>query len=92
VAKAFWYIILPLTRPIAAAIVILTLINTWNDYLLPLVFLQTPATQTVTLLPQFFISEFSDDQTKVVARPDRGSPEVIPLHHTDHAPEGEPIA
>lgn len=58
---------MPLTRPIAAAIVILTLINTWNDYLLPLVFLQTPATQTVTLLPQFFISEFSDDQTKVVA-------------------------
>ena len=67
VAKAFWYIILPLTRPIAAAIVILTLITTWNDYLLPLVFLQTPATQTVTLLPQFFVSEFSDDQTKVVA-------------------------
>jgi multiple sugar transport system permease protein/raffinose/stachyose/melibiose transport system permease protein len=67
VTKAFWYIILPLTRPIAAAIVILTLINTWNDYLLPLIFLQTPATQTVTLLPQFFVSEFSDDQTKVAA-------------------------
>jgi raffinose/stachyose/melibiose transport system permease protein len=67
VTKAFWYIILPLTRPIAAAIVILVLINTWNDYLLPLIFLQTPATQTVTLLPQFFVSEFSDDQTKVAA-------------------------
>lgn len=67
VPKAFWHIILPLTRPIAAAIVVLTLIAAWNDYLLPLIFLQTPSVQTITLLPQFFVSEFSDDQTKVVA-------------------------
>ena len=66
-ALIFWRIILPLTRPIAAAIVILTLIGAWNDYLLPLVFLQTPATETITLLPSYFVSEFSDDQTKVVA-------------------------
>jgi len=66
-AVIFWRIILPLTRPIAAAIVILTLIGAWNDYLLPLVFLQTPGTETITLLPTFFVSEFSDDQTKVVA-------------------------
>lgn len=66
-AVIFWRIILPLTRPIAAAIIILTLIAAWNDYLLPLVFLQTPSTQTITLLPSFFVSEFSDDQTKVVA-------------------------
>jgi multiple sugar transport system permease protein/raffinose/stachyose/melibiose transport system permease protein len=66
-ALIFWRIILPLTRPIAAAIIILTLIAAWNDYLLPLVFLQTPSTQTITLLPSFFVSEFSDDQTKVVA-------------------------
>ncbi|MGH3166190.1 MAG: carbohydrate ABC transporter permease, partial [Trebonia sp.] len=50
-ARIFWNIVLPLTRPIAAAIIILTLIGAWNDYLLPLVFLQSPATQTITLLP-----------------------------------------
>jgi raffinose/stachyose/melibiose transport system permease protein len=66
-ARIFWRIILPLTRPIAAAIIILTLIGAWNDYLLPLVFLQTTATETITLLPSYFVSEFSDDQTKVVA-------------------------
>jgi multiple sugar transport system permease protein/raffinose/stachyose/melibiose transport system permease protein len=66
-ARIFWNIIVPLTRPIAAAIVILTLIGAWNDYLLPLVFLQTPGTETITLLPSFFVSEFSDDQTKVAA-------------------------
>ncbi len=30
-------------------------------------FLQKPSTQTMTLLPSFFVSEFSDGQTKVVA-------------------------
>jgi raffinose/stachyose/melibiose transport system permease protein len=64
---AFRYIILPMTRPIAAAIVVLTLIGAWNDYLLPLVLIQDPAKQTITLLPQFFVSQFSNDQTKVLA-------------------------
>src|SRR5579872_7261186 len=53
-ARIFWHIIVPL-------------IGAWNDYLLPLVFLQTPGTETITLLPSFFVSEFSDDQTKVAA-------------------------
>ncbi len=30
-----WYILHPMARFIAAAIVILTLIGAWNDYLLP---------------------------------------------------------
>jgi ABC-type glycerol-3-phosphate transport system permease component len=63
----FWYVVLPLTKPIAAAIIVLTLLAAWNDYLLPLVFLQDPSTQTITLLPQFFESEFTNDQTKVLA-------------------------
>lgn len=65
--QAFRAIIVPLARPIAAAIVILTLISTWNAYLLPLVFLQDPSTQTITLVPQLFISQFTNDQTKVLA-------------------------
>lgn len=65
--KIFWNIILPLTKPIAAAIVVLTLINSWNSYLLPLVLLQDPNKQVVTLLPQFFVSAYTNDQTKVLA-------------------------
>ena len=67
VFQAFRFIILPMTHPIAAAIVVLTLITAWNSYLLPLVLLQDPAKQTVTLLPQYFVSQFSNDQTKVLA-------------------------
>jgi raffinose/stachyose/melibiose transport system permease protein len=65
--RGFWYLVIPLTRPIAAAIVIFTLIGSWNDYLLPLVFLQDPTTETITLIPQFFVGEFTNDQTKVLA-------------------------
>lgn len=67
ILKTFWYIILPLTKPIASSIIVLTLINSWNAYLFPLLFLQSPEMQTVTLLPQFFQGEFTNDQTKILA-------------------------
>lgn len=65
--RTFWYVILPLTKPIASAVIMLTLINSWNSYLLPLLFLQSPSMQTVTLLPQYFQGEFTNDQTKILA-------------------------
>jgi raffinose/stachyose/melibiose transport system permease protein len=63
----FRHLVVPLTRPIAAAVLIFTLIGAWNDYLMPLVFLQTQSMQTITLVPQFFVGEFNNDQTKILA-------------------------
>jgi multiple sugar transport system permease protein/raffinose/stachyose/melibiose transport system permease protein len=65
--RGFLYLVIPLTRPIAAAVVIFTLIGAWNDYLMPLVFLQSTNMQTLTLVPQYFAGEFSNDQTKILA-------------------------
>lgn len=65
--RGFLYLVIPLTRPIAAAVLIFTLIGAWNDYLMPLVFLQSQDMQTITLVPQFFVGEFSNDQTKILA-------------------------
>ncbi|SMH38378.1 carbohydrate ABC transporter membrane protein 2, CUT1 family [Rathayibacter oskolensis] len=67
IGKVFWYIVLPLTRPIAGAIVVLTLINSWNAFLLPLLMLNDPDKQVVTLLPSFFTSQYTNDQTGVLA-------------------------
>lgn len=67
VFRTFLHILLPLTRPIGAAVVVLTIISAWNNFLLPLVFLQDPSRQTITQLPQFFVGQFSNDQTKVLA-------------------------
>lgn len=65
--RTFLHVVIPLARPMAAAIVVLVFINSWNAYLLPLAFLQNPEHQVVTLLPQFFRSQYSDDQTKILA-------------------------
>jgi raffinose/stachyose/melibiose transport system permease protein len=65
--QGFIHLVIPLTRPIAAAVVIFTLVAAWNDYLFPLVFLQSQDLQTITLVPQFFVGEFSNDQTKILA-------------------------
>jgi raffinose/stachyose/melibiose transport system permease protein len=67
VVQVFWRIVLPLTRPIAAAIVVLTLINAWNAYLIPMLMLNDPSKQVVTLLPTFFTSQYTNDQTGVLA-------------------------
>lgn len=65
--RAFIHVILPITRPIAAVIVVLTLIGAWNSYLLPLVFLQSVDNQVVTQVPSFFQGQYNDDQPKVLA-------------------------
>lgn len=65
--QAFRRVVLPLTRPIAAAIIVLTLVGTWNSYLLPLLFLQDASSQVVTQVPSFYQGQYNDDQTKVLA-------------------------
>lgn len=67
IGRTFTSILLPLTKPIAAAVIVLTVITAWNNFLLPLVFLQDPSHQTITQLPLFFVGQFSNDQTKVLA-------------------------
>jgi len=66
-AQVFWSIVMPLTRPIAAAIIVLTLITSWNSYLLPMLMLTEQSKQVVTLLPSFFTSQYTNDQTGVLA-------------------------
>jgi raffinose/stachyose/melibiose transport system permease protein len=65
--QIFWSIMLPLMRPIIAAILVLVFINSWNEFLFPLLFLNTPEQQTITLVPQYFVGQYNNDQTKVLA-------------------------
>jgi raffinose/stachyose/melibiose transport system permease protein len=64
--RTFLQIVLPLARPIGAVVVVWTLIGAWNDYLFPLVFLQSPSKQTITLLPSYFQSQFGPDLPKIL--------------------------
>jgi ABC-type glycerol-3-phosphate transport system permease component len=65
--RVFWNVVLPLTRPIGAAIVVLVIINSWNQFLLPLVFFQNPEYQVVTQISQYFQGQYNDDETKILA-------------------------
>lgn len=44
--RIFWHVILPIARPGAAVLGMLTFLGAWNDYLWPLVVLSSPETQT----------------------------------------------
>src|SRR5674476_1035124 len=65
--RFFWSILVPLARPMATAILILVLINAWNSYLLPKVFLISDDMGVVTLLPEFFRRQYNDDTPKILA-------------------------
>ncbi|GAB3601061.1 carbohydrate ABC transporter permease [Microbacterium tumbae] len=65
--RLFWSVLLPMARPMAASLVVLVLINAWNSYLLPKVFLVNDDMGVVTLLPEFFKRQYNDDIPKVLA-------------------------
>jgi len=45
-ARIFWSIILPLSLPILSTVAIITFVTSWNNYLLPLVVLNSPTQYT----------------------------------------------
>jgi multiple sugar transport system permease protein len=47
--KRFLLIVIPLSKTALVTITIITLLNTWNDYLFPLVFINTDTTRTLTV-------------------------------------------
>ncbi|MDQ4138809.1 MAG: carbohydrate ABC transporter permease [Actinomycetota bacterium] len=65
--RMFWSILVPLARPMAVALIVLVLINAWNAYLLPKVFLINEDMGVVTLLPEFFRRQYNDDTPKILA-------------------------
>jgi ABC-type glycerol-3-phosphate transport system permease component len=65
--QILWRIVIPLTHPIAAVIVLWSFLGAWNEFLLPLLFLQDPNKQVITQVPTFFASFYGGDQGQIVA-------------------------
>lgn len=49
-------LMMPLSVPIIANVLVLTFIYSWNDYLIPLLMVRSDANYTVTLAAQYFVS------------------------------------
>ncbi len=60
-------VVMPLSRPIIAVLIVWSFLNSWNEFFLPLLFLQDPNLQAVTQVPTYFSSTYGSDQTKIFA-------------------------
>ncbi len=53
------YVFLPLALPSLVAVVLFTFLTSWNEFLLALMFTQTPASQTMPIVVASFTSDFN---------------------------------
>ena len=63
----FWNIMLPLARPGLAALIVFQFIDTWNQFLMPLVFVQRDELRPVSLGVMFFFGRFTADRGMIAA-------------------------
>jgi multiple sugar transport system permease protein len=55
--RIWWQVMLPLTGPALAAVAIFSFVHHWNDFLPPLIYLNSPQLRTLALGLRFFLSE-----------------------------------
>ena len=66
--QRFWLIMLPLSKPIIATVALLTFINSWNNFYIPLVFtLGVPELRTLAVGMFAFVGENTVDWTSLAA-------------------------
>ena len=63
-----WYrVMLPLAKPALSTLTIFTFVNTWNDFLGPLIYLTTESKKTLQLGLRMFISQFGSEYGLIMA-------------------------
>ena len=60
-------IILPLSKPAIATLAIFTFVNTWNDYMGPMIYLTSDANKTIQVGLRRFIQAYSADYNLIMA-------------------------
>jgi raffinose/stachyose/melibiose transport system permease protein len=65
--RMFWQITMPLSRPILATVGVLSLVGSWNEYLLPLVMINNEALYPWPLGIMQYQGQYGTDWGKVLA-------------------------
>lgn len=65
--KIYWYVTLPLSLPIIATVGVFNFVSSWNNFLLPLITLNTDASYTWPLGTMQFQGQFSTNWPKILA-------------------------
>jgi len=55
----YWRVVLPIIKPAMATVALLSFVSAWNEYFLPLIFLQSPDNYPITLGITQFKSQFA---------------------------------
>jgi raffinose/stachyose/melibiose transport system permease protein len=63
----FWRVLLPLVRPALAAVVVLTMVASWNNFFLPLLVLNSEKLYTLPLGIMQFQGQYGTDWSRVLA-------------------------
>ncbi|MFD2797591.1 carbohydrate ABC transporter permease [Promicromonospora vindobonensis] len=63
----WWRIIMPLSVPALASLTIITFVQTWNDYLGPLIYLRERPLWTIQLGLQSFVGEYNAEHALIMA-------------------------
>jgi multiple sugar transport system permease protein len=65
--RIYWQIVLPLAKPALAVVMLFTCIGAWNDFLAPLIYLQSPDMYTLALGLQVFLTQYGGDWSLLMA-------------------------
>lgn len=65
--RFYWSVMLPLSRPVLSTIAVLTVVNSWNAFLLPLLVLIDPDQHTLPIGVNNISSQYSTDTSLVLA-------------------------
>lgn len=59
--QSFARIVFPLLKPIHMTVIILTFLNSWNDFMMPMIICQKEEVRTLPLMQYFFFGEYSSN-------------------------------
>jgi multiple sugar transport system permease protein len=63
----YWRIMLPLSRPVLATLIIFSFVAVWNDFMGPLIYLNSKKLLTMQLGLRSFITEYSSEYNLIMA-------------------------
>jgi raffinose/stachyose/melibiose transport system permease protein len=65
--RTFWLVVFPLLRPVTATVAITSALSTWNDFFIPLIFLQRDGMQTLPLAVFNFVGQYNNNWALIFA-------------------------
>jgi raffinose/stachyose/melibiose transport system permease protein len=65
--RFFWHVLLPLSRPILSTVAVLAIVASWNQFLLPLLMINTESNWTLPLGVTNFSTQYTTDTARILA-------------------------